>query len=204
MLTSKEAKIPNNLISVAKKTPGMTAGIVCADHDSSMDSAKKSVELDLIKPIFIGDKNAIKDKAEQIKWDLTTYEIIHSSDDKEAAMTGAELARDNKIKIMIKGNLHTDILMRTYLKKEFGLIEGKRLSHIWHMTLSENDKPLFITDGALNVSPRVDVKMHILKNVIDFAKRINISKPKVAILSGTEDPIESMPSSIEAREIMKI
>ena len=202
MLTSKEAKIPNNLISVAKKTPGMTAGIVCADHDSSMDSAKKSAELDLIKPIFIGDKNAIKDKAEQIKWDLTPYEIIHSSDDKEAAMTGAELARDNKIKIMIKGNLHTDILMRTYLKKEYGLIEGKRLSHIWHMTLSENDKPLFITDGALNVSPRVDVKMHILKNVIDFAKRINISKPKVAILSGTEDPIESMPSSIEAKEIM--
>ena len=202
MLTSKEAKIPNNLISVAKKTPGMTAGIVCADHDSSMDSAKKSAELDLIKPIFIGDKNAIKDKAEQIKWDLTPYEIIHSSDDKEAAMTGAELARDNKIKIMIKGNLHTDILMRTYLKKEYGLIEGKRLSHIWHMTLSENEKPLFITDGALNVSPRVDVKMHILKNVIDFAKRINISKPKVAILSGTEDPIESMPSSIEAREIM--
>ena len=202
MLTSKEAKIPNNLISVAKKTPGMTAGIVCADHDSSMDSAKKSAELYLIKPIFIGDKNAIKNKAEQIKWDLTPYEIIHSSDDKEAAMTGAELARDNKIKIIIKGNLHTDILMRTYLKKEYGLIEGKRLSHIWHMTLSENDKPLFITDGALNVSPRVDVKMHILKNVIDFAKRINISKPKVAILSGTEDPIESMPSSIEAKEIM--
>ena len=202
MLTSKEAKIPNNLISVAKKTPGMTAGIVCANHESSMDSAKKSVELNLINPVFIGDKNAIKDKAEQIKWDLNPYEIIHSSDDKEAAMTGAELARDNKIKIMIKGNLHTDVLMKTYLKKEFGLIEGKRLSHIWHMTLSENDKPLFITDGALNVSPRVDVKMHILKNAIDFAKRINIPKPKVAILSGTEDPIKSMPSSIEAKEIM--
>ena len=202
MLTSKEAKIPNNLISVAKKTPGMTAGIVCANHESSMDSAKKSVELGLIKPVFIGDKNAIKDKAEKIKWDLNPYEIIHSSDEKEAAMTGAELARDNKIKIMIKGNLHTDVLMRTYLKKEFGLIEGKRLSHIWHMTLSENDKPLFITDGALNVSPRVDVKMHILKNVIDFANKINIQKPRVAVLSGTEDPIESMPSSIEAKELM--
>ena len=64
MLTSKEAKIPINLISVAKKTPGMTAGIVCANHDSSIDSAKKAVELDFISPFFIGDKNAIKDKAE--------------------------------------------------------------------------------------------------------------------------------------------
>ena len=202
MLTSKEAKIPINLISVAKKTPGMTAGIVCANHHSSIDSAKKAVELDLINPVFIGDKNAIKDKAEQFKWDISSYEIINSVDDKEAAIAGAELARDNKIKIMIKGNLHTDVLMRTYLKKEFGLIEGKRLSHIWHMTLSENDKPLFITDGALNVAPRLDVKMHILKNVIDFANRINIPKPKVAILSGTEDPIESMPSSVEAKELM--
>ncbi len=202
MLTKKQAKIPQNLISLAKKTPDIPAGIVCADHDSAMDAAKKAVELNLIKPIFIGDKNAINKKAEQFKWNVSSYEIINSSNDKEAAIAGAELARDSKIKIMIKGNLHTDVIMRTYLKKEFGLIEGKRLSHIWHMTLSENDKPLFITDGALNVSPRVDVKMHILKNVIDFANRINISKPKVAILSGTEDPIESMPSSIEAKELM--
>jgi phosphate acetyltransferase len=45
--------------------------------------------------------------------------------------------------------------------------------------------------------------MHILKNVIEFANQINISKPRVAILSGTEDPIESMPSSMEAKEIME-
>jgi len=202
MLTKKQAKIPQNLISLAKKTPDIHAGIICADHESSIESAKKAVELNLIKPIFIGNKNAINLKAEQLKWDLSQFEIISSSSEKEAAITGAELARDNKIKIMIKGNLHTDVLMKTYLKKEYGLIEGKRLSHIWHMTLSENDKPLFITDGALNVAPRIDVKMHILKNVIDFANRINITKPKVAILSGTEDPIESMPSSIEAKELM--
>jgi phosphate acetyltransferase len=203
MLQSKEAQIPNNLISLAKKTPNLSAGIICANHHSSMESAMKSVELNLIKPIFIGNKQEINEKAEKIKWDINTYEIIHSSNDVEAAIIGAELGRDNKIKVMIKGNLHTDVLMRTYLKKEFGLIEGKRLSHIWHMTISKDGKPLFITDGALNVAPRIDVKMHILKNVIEFANQINISKPRVAILSGTEDPIESMPSSIEAKELME-
>ena len=203
MLTTKEAQIPNNLISLAKKSPNLPAGIICADHDSSMDSAKESVELSLIKPIFIGNKNSINEKAEKIKWDISSYEIIDSSKDVEASMIGAELARDSKIKVMIKGNLHTDVLMKTYLKKEYSLIEGKRLSHIWHMTISQDDKPLFITDGALNVSPRLDVKMHILKNVIEFAKQIKISKPRVAILSGTEDPIESMPSSIDAKELME-
>ena len=203
MLQSKEAQIPNNLIALAKKTPNLSAGIICANHDSSMESAKKSVELNLIKPIFIGNKQEINEKAERIKWDINAYEIINSSNDVEAAIIGAELGRDNKIKIMIKGNLHTDVLMKTYLKKEFGLLEGKRLSHIWHMTISKDDKPLFITDGALNVAPRIDVKMHILKNVIEFANQIDISKPRVAILSGTEDPIESMPSSIEAKELME-
>jgi phosphate acetyltransferase len=93
--------------------------------------------------------------------------------------------------------------MRIYLKKEFGLIQSKRLSHIWHMTLYANDKPLFITDGALNVAPRLDVKLHILKNAVEFANKIGITKPRVAILSGTEDPIKSMPSSLEAKEVME-
>jgi len=203
MLSNKEAQIPNNLLSFAQKSPNLSAGIICAHHDSSMESAKKSVGLNLIEPIFIGDKNAINEKADKINWDISSYTIIHSSTDIEAATIGAELAKDNKIKIMIKGNLHTDVLMRTYLKKDFGLIEGKRLSHIWHMTIEKDDKPLFITDGALNVAPRIDVKMHILKNVISFANQINIAKPRVAILSGTEDPIESMPSSTEAKELME-
>ena len=203
MLSNKEAQIPNNLLSFAQMSPNLSAGIICANHDSSMESAKKSVELNLIEPIFIGDKNSINEKADKINWNISSYNIINSSTDIEAATIGAELARDDKIKIMIKGNLHTDILMKTYLKKDFGLIEGKRLSHIWHMTISKDDKPLFITDGALNVAPRLEVKMHILKNVIEFANQINISKPRVAILSGTEDPIESMPSSIDAKELME-
>ena len=203
MIRSKEVQIPSNLISLAKKTPNLSAGIICANHDSSMESAKKSVELNLINPIFIGNKQEINEKAEKIEWNINAYEIINSSNDVEAAIIGAELGRDNKIKVMIKGNLHTDVLMRTYLKKEFGLIEGKRLSHIWHMTILKDDKPLFITDGALNVAPRIDVKMHILKNVIEFANKIDIAKPRVAILSGTEDPIESMPSSVEAKELME-
>ena len=203
MLTSKDAIIPKNLVSLAKKTPAVASGIVCADHDTSMESAKKAFELNLIKPIFIGEKLAIKEKAKKFNWNIDQFETIDVSNDKEAAIAGAKLARDNKIKILIKGNIHTDVLMKTYLKKDFGLIEGKRLSHIWHMTLTENDKPLFITDGALNVAPRIEVKMHILKNVIEFANKINIVKPRVAILSGTEDPIESMPSSMEAKEIME-
>ncbi len=203
MLSKLKAIVPENLISLAKKTPKIPVAIVCANHSSSIESTKEACDMDLIDPIFIGQEKAILQEAAKIDWDISIYKMINTNNDQEAAVAGAKLARDSEIRVMIKGNIHTDILMRTYLKKEFALIEGKRLSHIWHMTTNDNSKPLFITDGALNVAPRIDVKMHILKNVIDFANKINIQKPRVAVLSGTEDPIESMPSSIEAKEVME-
>jgi len=203
MLSNKKVVVPENLINIAKKTPSVPVGIVCAHHPSTIESCKQAYDLGLIKPTFIGKRNLIQEDAEKFKWDINQFVIIDKNTDHDAATTGALLASENKIKILIKGNLHTDILMQVYLKKEFSLIKSKRLSHIWHMSLNTNDSPLFITDGALNVAPRVDIKMHILKNAIDFAKKVGIKKPRVAVLSGTEDPIESMPSSIEAKEIMK-
>ena len=53
--------------------------------------------------------------------------------------------------------------MKEVLKREYNLLGKTRLSHIWHMTLDKEDKPLIITDGALNVLPNVKTKMHILK-----------------------------------------
>ena len=72
------------------------------------------------------------------------------------------------------------------------------------MTNTKDDKPLIITDGALNVLPNVKTKMHILRNVIDFSNRIGIERPKVVVLSATEEILDSVPSSIEADEITKL
>ena len=71
------------------------------------------------------------------------------------------------------------------------------------MTLNSNDKPFIITDGVVNVLPKLEVKMHILRNAVDFANKIGISRPKVSLLSATEEVIESVPSSIEADLLTK-
>ena len=79
-----------------------------------------------------------------------------------------------------------------------------RLSQIWHMTLDKEDKPLIITDGALNVLPNVKTKIHILKNVVNFCNRIGIERPKIAVLSATEEVLDSMQSSLDAKEITEL
>jgi phosphate acetyltransferase len=72
------------------------------------------------------------------------------------------------------------------------------------MSVEKDDKPLIITDGALNVLPNIKTKMHILKNVINFSHRIGTLRPKVAVLSATEEVLDSVPSSLDAAELTKL
>ena len=203
MLSNKEIIVPNNLLNAALKSKGVKAGIVNAGKPLPMLSVQDAVKENLIDPIFIGDKKEILKCAEDLKWDISKYEIINEPDENSTAPIAAKLASEDKVKIIVKGHIHTDVLMKAVLKRDLNLIGKKRLSHIWHMTLEKNDKPFIITDGALNVLPKLETKMHILKNAIDFASRIGIRKPKVSVLSATEEVLDSMPSSLEANELTK-
>ena len=201
MLSNKEIICPNNLLNVANKKKGATVGIVNAGKPLPMHSVMDAVNENLVIPLFIGNENEIKKCAEDLKWDISKYTIIHEPDENKTAKVAAQLASKNEIKIIVKGHIHTDILMKEVLKREYNLLGKTRLSHIWHMTLEKEDRPLIITDGALNVLPNLNTKMHILKNVINFSNRIGIDRPKVAVLSATEEVLDSMPSSVDAKEL---
>ena len=203
MLSNKKITCPNNLINVAKKTGVVAAAIVNAGEIFPMESVHKAVQHNLIIPTFIGDENEIKKYADKLKWDISKYKIINEKNENNTALIAAKLASEDKVKIIVKGHIHTDVLMKAVLKRDLNLIGKKRLSHVWHMTLDKNDKPFIITDGVVNVLPKLEVKMHILRNAVDFANKIGISRPKVSVLSATEEILESVPSSIEADKITK-
>ena len=204
MLSNKEIICPNNLLDVAHSKKGVKVAIVNAGKPLPMLSAQDAVNENLIEPVFIGDEKEILKCAEDLKWDISKYEIIHEPVENNTAAIAAKLAKEEKVKIIVKGHIHTDVLMKEVLKREYNLLGKTRLSHIWHMTLDKEDKPLIITDGALNVLPNVKTKMHILKNVIGFSKRIGNNRPKVAVLSATEEVLDSIQSSMEAKEITEL
>jgi phosphate acetyltransferase len=203
MLSNKKIICPDNLINVAKKTGKIDAVIVNAGEIFPMESVHMAVQHNLINPTFIGNENEINKYADKLKWDISNYKIINEKNENNTAPIAAKLASEGKVKIIVKGHIHTDILMKAVLKRDLNLIGKKRLSHVWHMTLDKDDKPFIITDGVINVLPKLEVKMHILRNAVNFANKIGIIRPKVAILSATEEIIESVPSSIEADLITK-
>ena len=201
MLSKKKIVCPENILKIAKTKGPVKVVIVNAGKPIAIESAKQAVDENLIEPIFVGNKSIIEKLAADINWNLSKYEIIDEAIENNTALIAAKLASEEKVRIIVKGHIHTDILMKAVLKRDLNLIGKKRLSHVWHMTLGLNDKPFIITDGALNVLPKLETKIHILKNSIDFAKRIGIIRPKVAVLSATEEVIESVPSSIDAKEL---
>ncbi len=204
MLSNKEIICPNNLLDVAHKKKGVKVAVVNAGKPLPMLSVQDAVNENLIEPIFIGDNKEILKCADDLQWDISQYEIINEPVENNTAKIAAKLASEGKIKIIVKGHIHTDVLMKEVLKREYDLLGKTRLSHIWHMTIEKDDKPLIITDGALNVLPNIKTKMHILRNVINFSNRIGISRPKIAVLSATEEVLDSVPSSLDAAELTRL
>ena len=198
MLSNKKIICPDNLINTAKRIGVVDAAIVNAGEIFPMESVHKAVQHNLINPVFIGNESEIKKHAKKLNWDISKFKIIDEKDENSTAPIAAKLASEGKVKILVKGHIHTDVIMKTVLKRDLNLIGKKRLSHVWHMTLDKNDRPFIITDGVVNVLPKLETKMHILKNAVEFANKIGISKPRVSVLSATEEILKSMPSSIDA------
>ena len=70
MLSNKQIICPNNLLDASIKKKGATAAIVNAGKPLPMQSVMDAVKEDLIKPIFIGDKDQIQKCANEIQFDI--------------------------------------------------------------------------------------------------------------------------------------
>ena len=76
MLNQNITTVPENLISLAKKTTSVPVCVVCAHQASAIESAKQAYELNLIEPIFIGNKRKILKEAKLINWNISAFQII--------------------------------------------------------------------------------------------------------------------------------
>ena len=137
MISNKEIVCPNNLLDLAHKKRGIRAAVVNAGMPLPMLSVQDAVKENLIEPIFIGDKKEIQKCADDLKWDISQYEIIDEPVENKTAPIAANLASKDKVKIIVKGHIHTDILMKEVLKRQYNLMGKTRLSHILHMTIEK-------------------------------------------------------------------
>ena len=119
MLSNKEIICPNNLLDVAHKKKGVKVAVVNAGKPLPMLSIQDAVNENLIEPIFIGDKEEILKCADDLQWYISQYDIIDEPIENNTAKIAAKLASEDKVKIIVKGHIHTDILMKEVLTREY-------------------------------------------------------------------------------------
>ncbi len=112
--------------------------------------------------------------------------------------------RAGQAELLMKGSLHTDELMSEVVAKETGLRTGRRISHVFIMSVPTYPYPLFITDAAVNIVPDLTTKIDIVQNAIDLHLGLGLGEPRVAILSAVETVNPKMPTTLDAAALCKM
>ncbi len=202
MLSQLTPVCPQPLLYQAQALPAMVTAVVNAGSELALESAKLAFEAGIIVPILVGNIAAIQKAAQAIDWNIDQFELIASESEEDSAANAVQCVHQGTAKLLMKGNLHTDVLIRALLNKEHGLRTGERLSHLFHMSVPGSDRVLCITDAVVNVSPDTKTQLSILRGATDVMHALGNLKPKVALLSATEVVTQAMPSSIAAKELL--
>lgn len=203
MLSTHPFEVPQGLMDKARALPPVAMAVAGADHPVAMESARQASDEGLIIPTLVGNKYDIRKIADDIGWDISDVRIVDSKPEDHAADAAVQLVSADEVQALMKGQLHTDAIMRAVVQRDAGLRTDRRISHVFHMTVPGSDQALMISDAAVNVAPNENTLMHIVLNAVDLAHALGYEMPKVAMLSGSESVIESMPSTLLARQIVE-
>ena len=203
MLSTTPHELPTALIARAQKLPPVAMAIAGADHPLALASAWQATKSGLIIPTLVGPKADIERIAKDLGWPLDGVRIVDAAPEGPSADAAAQLASADEVQALMKGQIHTDTLMRAIVSRDAGLRMDRRISHVFHMTAPGSDKALMITDGAVNVAPNEHTLMDIVANAVTLGHALGYDAPKVAMLSGSESVIDSMPSTVLANRIVE-
>ena len=200
-LSQREVRCPRSLLKRAASAEPVTTAIIGAGHSLVLESAREAQQAGIIQPLLVGDAKAIGQAAKEIGWDIEDLQIVEAASEERSAKEGAALARSGAVQMVMKGHIHSDTFMRPLLVKDTGIRGQQRLSHVFHMTLPDNDEAIMLTDCAVNVAPNIPTRLAIIENAVALAHKLGQQRPRVALLGASETVSDAMPVTGQCQEI---
>ena len=132
---------------------------------------------------------------------ITPHDLAQSRDLPTRAVA---LVHEGVAAAVMKGNIHSDEVLKHVTKADGGLRAGRRISHAFVLDVPGREGPLLISDAAINIAPDLITKADIVQNAIDLAQAIGLPQPKVGILSAVETVNPAIPSTLDAAVLSKM
>ena len=193
-----------NLLDRANGLPPLRTAVVHPCDPPSLTAALTAADRGLIEPILIGPENKLRSIAEEAGLDLSAVRTIATPHSHASAARAVELVRAAEADAVMKGSLHTDELMAAIVARDAGLRTARRISHVFVMLVPGYDRPLLVTDAAINIEPCLEEKVDIVQNAIDLSHALGIPCPRVALLSAVETVTSKLRSTIDAAALCKM
>ena len=194
----------DRLVARAQGLPRAPFAVVAPTTDVALSGAISASLAGLIEPILVGDARAILAVGSRLGFDLSKVRIVDAPDDSDAARQAVALCREGAAMGLMKGSLHTDVLMHAVLDPQTGLRTARRVSHVFVIDAPAYPRPLLVTDAAINIYPTLEDKVDIAKNAIELAHALGIPMPNLAILSAVETVSPKITSTIDAAALCKM
>ncbi len=204
MLSKVPVQCPPWLLAKAMRGAPVPTAVANANSALVLSGARMAYEQGLLTPVLVGEPSSIAASATQIDWSLDGIRIETALTEQHAAELAVSLVRSGEVGAIMKGDVHTDVLLRAVLARDLGLRTGRLLSHVFHMSVPHSEQVLCITDAVLNILPSLDQKIEIARNAAGLMHALGNADPKIALLSATETETAAMPSSVEAASIARM
>jgi phosphate acetyltransferase len=192
------------LVEDAQLFAAIRTAVVYPVDAVSLSGAVEAGKAGLIEPVLVGPEPAIRSLADEARIDLSHCSFVAASNAEAAAAKAVEMAAQGSVSALMKGDLHTDAIMHAVVSGEPNLRTDRRMSHVFVMDVPSYDRPLLVTDAAVNIYPDLATKRDIVQNAIDLAYALGVTMPNVAILSAVETITPKIKSTIEAASLCKM
>jgi phosphate acetyltransferase len=192
------------LIARCRDLKPMLTGVVHPCSADALAGAVEAAEAGLILPVLYGPEAEIRRIADHARLDLARCRIVATDDPEDSALKAATDAGAGKVVALMKGSLHTDVLLHAVMQKDAKLRAGRLISHCAMVSVPTYTRRFVISDVALNIAPDTDQKRDICQNAIGFARGLGIKLPKVAVLAAVEMVRTKMPASLDGALLAKM
>ena len=194
----------DQLVARCRDLPRTPFAVVAPTTAVALSGAMDAAAAGLIDPILVGSERTIVALAATLNVDLSKARIVDVPEEDAAARRAVAMCREGVAVGLMKGSLHTDLLMHAVLDHEGGLRTARRVSHVFVIDAPAYPRPLLVTDAAINIYPTLDDKVDIAKNAIELAHALGIATPRLAILSAVETVSSKITSTLDAAALCKM
>ena len=192
------------LIEHCKHLKPVVTGVVHPCSADALAGAMEAAEAGLIEPVLFGPEAKIRQIADAAKLGITKCRIVATESPEDSASKAAMAAGAGEIMALMKGSLHTDVLLHAVMQKEARLLTGRLISHCAMVSVPTYARRFVISDVALNIAPDTDQKRDICQNAIGFARALGIDLPKVAVLAAVEMVQTKMQATLDGAILAKM